>query len=90
MLHVTCHMSRVRSNTAHVMCPLLHFFLIVFLFVQSGEAYQWRLFYQWDLPRLVYKERQIDTLAFIDKQTHTGTWRLYDYMTAQRHFNETL
>ena len=40
MSHVTCHVSRVTI-----------FFFIFFL--QSGEAYLWRVCYQRGLPRLV-------------------------------------
>ena len=41
MLRVTCHVS-------HVTCHMYFFF-----FGQSGEAYRWRVCYQWSLPRLV-------------------------------------
>ena len=40
----TCHMTCV---TCHMSCFLLLFFL------QSGEAYRWRVCYQRGLPRLV-------------------------------------
>ena len=42
VLHVTCHMSHV-----------LFLFCLIF-FGQSGEASQWRVCYQFDLPHLVY------------------------------------
>ena len=46
--HVTCHVSRVTCHVSHVTCHI--FFLF---FGQSGEAYRWRVCYQWGLPRLV-------------------------------------
>ena len=55
MSHVTCHVSCVMCNMSHVTCHMSHnFYFILFLFfLQSGEAYQWRVGYQRGLPRLV-------------------------------------
>ena len=53
MSHVTCHMSRVPCLVSHVMRHMSHFFSF-FSFRQSGEAYQWRVCYQWGLPCLVF------------------------------------
>ena len=49
--HVKCHMSHATTchDVSHVTCHVSH----VFFFRQSGEAYRWRVCYQWGLPRLV-------------------------------------
>ena len=51
-------MSRVKCHMSHVMCHMsqffLEFFFLIVLFLQSGEAYQWRVCYQRGLPRLVF------------------------------------
>ena len=49
---VMCHMSRVTCHMSCVICHIFFFFSSTF-FGQSGEAYQWRVCYQWGLPRLV-------------------------------------
>ena len=47
MSGVTCRVSLVTCHVSHVTCPVSDFFL------QSGEASQGRVCYQWGLPRLV-------------------------------------
>ena len=46
MSNVMCHVSCVMCHVSHVTCHMSHFFL------QSGEAYWWRVCYQRSLPRL--------------------------------------
>ena len=51
MSGVRCLVSGVRCHMSHVKCP---FFCFVFsFFLQSDEASQWSVCYQWGLPRLV-------------------------------------
>ena len=52
---VTCHMSCVTFHVSHVTCHVscVTCFLLLF-FLQSGEAYWWRVCYQQGLPRLVF------------------------------------
>ena len=45
--HVPCHVSDVTCHVSHVT------FLFFIIFGQSGEAYWWRVCYQWGLPCLV-------------------------------------
>ena len=52
MSRVTCHMSGVTCHMSHVRCHMpCHFFFLG----QSGEAYWWRVCYQWGLSRLVFQ-----------------------------------
>ena len=59
MSRVMCHVSRVTCNMSHVTCP---FFSSSF-FLQSGEAYRWRVCYQRSLPRLVFKDGLLNKRA---------------------------
>ena len=52
MSGVTCPMSPV---TCHMSCVTWIFFFIIF-FWQNGDAYWWRVCYQWGLPRLILME----------------------------------
>ena len=54
MSHVMCHMSRVMCHLSRVNCHRSHFFLF---FIQSCEAYRWRVGYQRGLPRLVLQNK---------------------------------
>ena len=45
--HVICHVSRVT-------CHISHLFFFIF-FLQSGEAYRWRVCYKRGLPHLVFR-----------------------------------
>ena len=49
---VTCHVSHVMHHMSCVNCHMSHFFSSFFW--QCGEAYRWRVCYQWGLPRLVF------------------------------------
>ena len=53
MSHVTCHVSRVTCHMSRVTCHVSHVIFFIF-FLQSGEAYRWRVCYQRGLPRLVF------------------------------------
>ena len=50
---VTCHVSCVTCHVSHVTCHMSIFFIFLFFFGQSGQAYRWRVCYQRGLPRLV-------------------------------------
>ena len=46
---------------------LRHMSILIFLFIfygQSGEAYWWRVSYQWGLPRLVYQQMLLFEVDF--------------------------
>ena len=66
MSHVTCHMSGVRCQVSRVTCHVSHvmchmyFFLLLFFFSQSGEAYRLRVCYQRGLPRLVFTQMNLN------------------------------
>ena len=47
-----CHVSCVTCRMLHVMCQMSYFLLFVFL--QSREAFPWRVIYQQGLPCLVF------------------------------------
>ena len=51
-----CHMSHVMCQVSGVRCQVSHviFFILLFFFLQSGEASRWRVCYQRGLPRLVF------------------------------------
>ena len=57
-----CHMSCVKCQVSHVRCQVsgvkchniyIYMFFCVF-FLQSSGAFQWRVYYQRGLPRLVF------------------------------------
>ena len=54
--HVMCHMSIVTCHVSHVMCNMAQLYIYFFplFFWQIGEAFWWRVCYQWGLPRLGY------------------------------------
>ena len=68
MSHVTCRMSRVTCHMWHVTCHMSHVTCCIFFFSSflelSGEAYWWRVCYQWGLPRLVFKASALWADAF--------------------------
>ena len=51
--HVMCHVSCVTCHMSHVTCHIIFILFYFYFFLQSGEAYQWRVGYQRGLPRLV-------------------------------------
>ena len=51
---VTCHISCVTCHMS-VKCHMPHIQILINFSGQSGEASQWRGYYQQGLPRLVYK-----------------------------------
>ena len=51
MCHLSCVMCHLSCVTCHVSCVTCHPFL--FKKNQSGGASQWRVCYQWGLPRIV-------------------------------------
>ena len=50
----TCHVSCVTCHVSHVTCHMSRVMFFSSFFGQSGEAYRWRVCYQWGLPRLVF------------------------------------
>ena len=50
---VMCHVSRVTCNVSRVTCHMSCVTCHIFFFLQSGEAYLWRVCYQRGQPRLV-------------------------------------
>ena len=55
MLYVMCHMSCVMCHMSGAMCHLSNVTCPIF-FLQSGEAYRWRVCYQQGLPHLVFTD----------------------------------
>ena len=80
MSHVTCHVSRVMCHVSHVMW-------------QSGEAYRWRVCYQWGLPRLVFLHNSYGISEFPDCWNLVGAdWMenlRWAYTEPSMHFRET-
>ena len=63
MSHVMCHVSHVTFYVSHVKCHVSHvmcYMSIIIFFLQSDEAYWWRVCYQRGLPRLVVMESSFD------------------------------
>ena len=70
MLCVTCHVSHVMFPVSHVTCHMSH--VIFFFFGQSGEAYRWRVCYQWGLPRQVFRSLH-KTIVFVNTLVGRGS-----------------
>ena len=67
MCHVSrvmCHMSRVICHILNVTCHMSH---VNFFFLQSGEAYCWRVCFQRGLPRLVQEQSAKKKRFYIQK-----------------------
>ena len=68
---VTCHMSHVTCHVSQVTCPVSHVIIFIF-FGQSGEAYRWRVCYQWGLPRLVFRNTKFKQVSVFNRPGVAG------------------
>ena len=85
MSYVTCHMSRVTCFGSRVTCPF--FILFLFNFGQSGEAYWWRVSYQWGLPLFVFlAEGEFLSLRCAESQpmAEQCSRRFYDHLLPKK------
>ena len=75
MSYLICHMSYVICQVSHVTCQMSHvFFVFLFFFWLTGEAYRWRVCYQWGLPRLVFMHKLCLDLLFCIENIKIRFW----------------